>query len=795
MTPLAVFLHPALLAWGAAAAAVPIVIHLLSRRRVRPRAWAAMQWLLAAMRKHQRRLRMENWLVLALRVAALLLLGVALSRCMADDSALAALTRPRRSVVVLLDTSYSTAAKDGARSVSDRVREEADRLLASMGPDDAVVVVVSNDVRLDRPGTRPAVLLPRAVGRDGSARGRQALGAVRPTEAPAAWPDALALCSPRTALLPEDGNRLLVWITDLQARDWRPPVRPDAADPLRAALESLRREDAAIQVVDVGGGAAGPLPNLVVTEVAPAEGSDVFAGHAFSLRVGVVNYGTAPVEGATLRVHLDDAPAPLPAVRLPPLPAADARTLAARPQTVLVPVPRELAFKAAGARAVRVEAAPPDARPDADALGLDSRRALAVEVRARLRVLAWVEPSARARFDPLLLLQGLFVGEGTGDVFELEVVRDEADLRRALADPAREPGFVILGNRQPLGAEGQRELAAFVRGGGALAVFPGDRFDDASWNAAFHDAPASRLLPMAFGPRETRERREAPWTVDFSRATTHPMSEAFVRGDAKFVQGVPLRVFGRMPLVADPAPEGPPRGTPEDPVVLRFAGTAGEPGPVALAEGRSGNGRVLYCATALDDEWNPGAFALFLPVLLNDAALSMTRGAQTGRNLLVGGTLSASLPRDASSPRLSIPGRGEERPALASAASEEDRPSVKFDRVGTAGVWRLSYDRPAARGGSAPRRVEEAFGVNPDPAEGDLLRADRDAVRARAPDAGLRVVSSHEEPQASDAKASQGELTPWFLALVLLILLVEPYLAMRFGRHEGAPPAPPAPAP
>ena len=118
MTALAALLHPELLWLGAAAATVPIVIHLLSRRRVRPLDWAAMRWLLAAVKKHQRRLRLENLLILLLRVAALLLLGLGLARVILADSSLAALLRPKRSLVLLVDTSYSTGAKDGARSVS-----------------------------------------------------------------------------------------------------------------------------------------------------------------------------------------------------------------------------------------------------------------------------------------------------------------------------------------------------------------------------------------------------------------------------------------------------------------------------------------------------------------------------------------------------------------------------------------------------------------------------------------------------------------------------------------------------
>ena len=56
--------HPMLL-WGLLLAAVPIIIHLLNRRRYRTVRWAAMDFLRAAFKKNQKRLRIENLLLLS----------------------------------------------------------------------------------------------------------------------------------------------------------------------------------------------------------------------------------------------------------------------------------------------------------------------------------------------------------------------------------------------------------------------------------------------------------------------------------------------------------------------------------------------------------------------------------------------------------------------------------------------------------------------------------------------------------------------------------------------------------
>src|SRR5437764_15218638 len=69
----------AALATAAGAAAVPVIIHLLNRRRYRIVDWAAMRFLLAAQRQNVRRLRLEQWLLLAIRCLVLVLLAGALA--------------------------------------------------------------------------------------------------------------------------------------------------------------------------------------------------------------------------------------------------------------------------------------------------------------------------------------------------------------------------------------------------------------------------------------------------------------------------------------------------------------------------------------------------------------------------------------------------------------------------------------------------------------------------------------------------------------------------------------------
>src|ERR1700677_3042687 len=82
---------------------VPILIHILNRRRFKVVPWAAMEFLLRAMKKNRRRFRFEQMILLATRSPLLLLLGLALSRPLGcQDSSLADLAGQRTGLHVFV---------------------------------------------------------------------------------------------------------------------------------------------------------------------------------------------------------------------------------------------------------------------------------------------------------------------------------------------------------------------------------------------------------------------------------------------------------------------------------------------------------------------------------------------------------------------------------------------------------------------------------------------------------------------------------------------------------------------
>jgi len=150
--------------WGAALVALPILIHLLNRRRYVVVPFAAMSFLLAAFKSRRRRLRMENLLLLLLRCLLVLLAALAMALpFVPEDSPLAALSGGRRELVLIntaphpawfyVDFGTGRAAFRRTQSVSSLPRRTNDhrRALLLVAPE-SVAFATLGDPRRPRGG-------------------------------------------------------------------------------------------------------------------------------------------------------------------------------------------------------------------------------------------------------------------------------------------------------------------------------------------------------------------------------------------------------------------------------------------------------------------------------------------------------------------------------------------------------------------------------------------------------------------------------------------------------------------
>jgi hypothetical protein len=158
------FLAPLFLMLGAAAA-VPLLLHLLRRNVTRRVDFPAARYLQRAEEEHSRSLRLRNLLLMLLRVLLVLALALAAARPFVAGLGVG---HGATAVAIVLDNSLSTTAVDEGSPLFERLRAAVRALLLASTPGDRLWLVTA-DGRV-RAGTREALLaeLERLAPEEGS---------------------------------------------------------------------------------------------------------------------------------------------------------------------------------------------------------------------------------------------------------------------------------------------------------------------------------------------------------------------------------------------------------------------------------------------------------------------------------------------------------------------------------------------------------------------------------------------------------------------------------------------------
>lgn len=134
------FLAPLWLMLGAAAA-VPLLIHLLRRRLGARVDFPAARYLARAEQEHSRRLKLRNLLLMMLRVAAVILLAAAAAR---PVGRLGGTGHAPTALAIVLDNSLSTSAISGGRPVLAELRDAARAIAAEASDPDRVWLLTAD---------------------------------------------------------------------------------------------------------------------------------------------------------------------------------------------------------------------------------------------------------------------------------------------------------------------------------------------------------------------------------------------------------------------------------------------------------------------------------------------------------------------------------------------------------------------------------------------------------------------------------------------------------------------------
>jgi hypothetical protein len=725
------------MAWaGLALAAIPIVIHLLNRRRFKVVPWAAMDFLLAAMKRNRRRLKFERWILLAARCGVLILLGLALARPVGCDRTIlaswAGAGQGRGFNVILIDNSYSMAYEANrpeALTHLDQAKRLAGELIDRLGAGGQSVALIT--------AARPAkgIVSPATFDLDQARAAVERVGqSASDTDMSGALAEALRLGEQS-----KESARHLYIFTDATRSAWEGP--PAAA--IKQAGPALARLFA-VTLFNLG------LPdqtNRAVLALGP-EGAGGAGGHLTTMRqdaevtASVGGYGS-PSPSAEVRWTLDGR--------------AVGQAQDAAGQGVQELTASGIHFDRAGPHVLSVHLV--SAR--SDPVPMDDRRWRVVDVAAKLKVLIvegarGVAPmSGSAAFLRLALAPPIQPGSdaSAGDI-DPAVISDLELSNQALG----ENRAVILANVARVDPAEAKRLQQYVEQGGTLIWFMGDQVDRESYNRVL--LPAG-LMPGPLTRRVTSGSNEGGFLFDFNpNGLLHPYLSLFKNQEKSGLDTARVYTYWQVDPLAKLHVER----------ILNYRPQGSGAGDPAITVQALGRGRVVFFSTTANADWTSLPAKPAYVALMNELVAHSISGGDDWMNLQVGQKLilPASIPLT-TTPFLLDPqqSRIPLAQAMAEGATRYASPSLERPGIYTLDTGGQHY--PIA--------------VNLPAHEADVRTLNDAALRQALGGIDLTLLS--DQLPAPSAQGGAGQ--DWSRALMLSLLglvALECFMAMRFGHYR-----------
>lgn len=786
------------------ALSIPIIIHLLNRRRFKVVTWAAMRFLMAAQKKNSRRLRLEQILLLALRCLMILLLVLAMAsitpwaeamwRWFAPEGASALAAGSQRThKILVVDSSFSMGLKNENGTCFERARALAGQIVReSSGGDGFSVVLMASP--------------PRRIVPEPSEDARKVLAEIDNLHLTHGNADLAATLNTVESLVRASPGkypaREVYFLTDLQQSTWiaRQPAT------LSATLQKIK-ERAQTIFVDVG---RDGVDNLAVTNLV-LDDSLASTGRQTPLVATITNYGDTRTD-VGVRLFVGKART-VASDKAYDLHEVEEKIVKQIKRGEAAPIAFAYKFSAPGDYVMVVQVAHDD-------LELDDMRSAVVTVKNSVPVMLVNGKPAVEAFDratewlrvalnpfddketptsiaarPKALSLSQFADEGLGDltpydcVFLCDVPRFSLAEVRRLENHVRRGGSAVfcLGPNVDLGSYND----ALYRDGKGL--LPARLTDHEKANARYNfqlamDAESDREAPLR--PFRSEAAREFLLSSRFRQfIQTEPAPRAGPRRILSFVP-VPIpsgkktadgSVQASMLKGGSAILDWRPPAT-LSPQVRK--GVAGEAGAARM------RGRVVLITTTVNADWNNWPSSPSFPPLMQELLYYASSARLREQALQVGEPIELYLPNVTGGVEatISTPDGRNETTRL---DTQDESAVLRWTDTDISGVY-------SAVVGQQPR--QHLFAVNV-PAvneaqqlsESDLTRTNREDLQKTYPEWEIQVVA--DLGQVKHAPPVEGEpehivlplgdiVARWLLLIVLALLLVEIVLAWRFAHYN-----------
>lgn len=762
------------LTWGFLLAAVPLLIHLINLTRQRRVKWAAMEFLLAAHKKHQKWIWLRQFLLLASRMLLVAVAIAMLAHLVTRNQWAQILGGATTHHIVLLDDTLSMSDQAGVTTPFQQgelvVTRLADQLAASEWGQKLTIIRLSQAARLADDSARadPLAAVTQVADYFGitvndqlSQRLEQWLITVDVSTL-AAWP------TPAFQLILQlmdtlDKEQLIVYlVSDFREETWGHPAE------LSEQIAELERKGARVNLVRC---AEQQHANLAVTGMRPAPGTRA-AGVPLFMEVEVTNFGRESVEQVPLAIEstifADVAGANDPTI--------DRGTPSELPSILIdriepdQTVTRRLQvyFPSAGQQLLR-------AVLPADAVDADNRRSCVVSIPPYIPVAVIDGDPARRNaiyltsvFEPSQRVQ-------TG----VRPVEVPISFLQTASDPQLdEYSLIYLLDVPSLDPKSVANLEGFVRRGGGLAVFVGP---DVS-TSFYRQWSETGAFPIPLHRLDV-----TPSVLDGGGALVvedHPVFRVLLGEGNPFASQVRIQQYIRPTPGWEPDPGSSTR------VLARL-----EDGQPLAVERSLGDGRMIVFLTTLAPLWNTWAMQPSFVVVLLELQVYLNRHSLPEPERTVGSTIEVDIDpsRKQREVIFVLPEVNGQRQVLRRQAAPMTPPTTTLQRA-TLGVdvrERLvgRTDRPGCyeawqRGNNGDLSVQR-YALNVDTRESDLRLLGNEALAKLLANTKVRVYGADELAIGSD----QTEGLPWsqYLWWVLLgLLLFEQLMAYFISYHPPA---------
>ncbi len=148
-----VFLNPAVL-FGLLAASIPVIIHLLNLRKLKRIEFSTLSFLKELQKTKIKRVRIKQWILLALRIALILFLVAAFARPTIESVSLGgSASAAKTTAVFVLDNSFSMSVVDENGSSFNQAKEVMKTLLDEFQEGDEISIITTSNEQQIKPTT------------------------------------------------------------------------------------------------------------------------------------------------------------------------------------------------------------------------------------------------------------------------------------------------------------------------------------------------------------------------------------------------------------------------------------------------------------------------------------------------------------------------------------------------------------------------------------------------------------------------------------------------------------------